>query len=216
MKEKANTFESTPLQPTGQNLWNGPSTEHPQSQCIRRNQMVEGQSTDQLNPVKTQVSDHREQSHIRGSSSQQVPTCEVTPCKGLKQWPAWPPLAKRRQHSTFYTLRSCNPEPPGSIPFPSFQRSRRKEKLNTQTSTVITKNLMVWKKSFSTCCPRNRRSSMSLKSAQGSSQQISAPEQNLASGEREFGRTRHLVGRGARRHFLPAQEGHPHSARAIL
>lgn len=165
--------------------------------------------------MKTQVSEHWEQ------VSHQVLLCparEVTPYQGLKLWPAWPPLAEGK--TTQHLLHTQKLQP-CTIWFHSllqlFRGTEGKQRLHTQTSTFITVRIL-WcgRKASVPAVLGTEDPPWALKSTQGSSQQITGPEQNLASGEREFGRTRHHVGRAVRRHFLPTQKGHSCPARAIL
>lgn len=134
--------------------------------------MVQGQSTDQLNPVKTQVSDHHGEqvshqgllcpggTNLWSDSLQGTATTQVTnlTSSGWREDNAAP--------STHSELAAVNHLAP--FPSPAFQRSRRKAQAQrTNPHFYNCESFMVWKKSFSTCCPRNRRSSMSLKVSTG-------------------------------------------------
>ena len=75
---------------------------------------------------------------------------------------------KRRQHSNFSTLRNCCPKTLFCVPLPWFSEveqygSTGLGNRSAHTCTFIALGFFtLWKKIFGTCCPGNRRSSMSL------------------------------------------------------
>lgn len=100
---------------------------------------------------------------------------------------------------------------------PAFQRGRRKAQGQpTILHFYNCKNFIVWKKSFSTCCPRNRRSSMSLKVTAGLLTADHRPRAELhVWGERVW-QDKAPCGEGTEGTLPTSPESHPHSARAVL
>lgn len=98
------------------------------------------------------------------SSIHKVQICEATPYKGLKQWPTWPPLAEEKTTQQLSHTEIAALKHSALFPCPAFQRRSRREAQAQQTNPHFYSfgGFMVWKKTFGTCCPRNRRSSMSL------------------------------------------------------
>lgn len=175
--------------------------------------MAQGQSIDQLNPVKSQVSDPREQGSHQRLLCPGGTNLWSDSYKGLKQRPAWPPLAEEKTTQHLPHTQKLQPW----TWLHSLPQLFRGAEGNTQVCPFITVRVL-WcgRKASVPAVLGTEDPPWALKSTQGSSQQITDPEQNLASGEREFGRTRHCLGRGVRRHFQPTQQGHPGSVRAIL
>lgn len=129
---------------------------------------VQGPSATQLNPVKTHISNHhRNQVWRHGLLCPQGTNLWSNSLQGTETVSDYLLWLKRRQHSNFSThpqklqpwnTWSCSPA------ILSSRGGEGKHRLNTQSRAFIVGGggFMVWKKTFSTCCPRNRRSSMSL------------------------------------------------------
>lgn len=109
---------------------------------------------------------------------------------------------KRRQHSNFSTLRNCCPKTLFCVPLPWFSEveqygSTDLGNRSAHTCTFIALGFFtLWKKIFGTCCPGNRRSSMSLEVNAGL---VAADHQPTAElriwGGGGFNRTRYYAGR---------------------
>lgn len=133
--------------------------------------------------------------------------CEVTPQKGLKQWPTWPPLDGEKTAQHLLHTHKLQPWTTWLHSLPQlFRGAEGKHRVNPQSCTFITVRIL-WcgRKASVPAVLGTEDPPWALKSLQDSSQQITDPEQSFTSGEREFGRTRLHVGRGLRGHFQPTQ-----------
>lgn len=173
--------------------------------------MVQGLSTAQSNPVQTQVSDHREQVSHQGllcpagtnlwsDSLQGTETVTNSTSSGWTEDNTAPST-----HSEVAALNHLAP-----FPSPAFQRSRRKAQAeHTNLHFYNHKNFMVWKKSFSTCCPWNRSSSMSLKVNAGLLTADQQPRAELCIWEETVWQDRAPCGEGSEETFPTNPEGSP-------